>query len=398
MLSVVIVNYNVKYYVGQCLDSLQRALQGIDAEILIVDNHSKDGSVDYLQGYLSDRCRLISMNHNMGFAKGNNVAIRQAKGDYILLLNPDTVVGEDTIREVLRFMDDHPDAGAAGVCMHYCDGRKAPESRRGLPTPMTAFYKMTGLCRRFPMSQRFGKYYMAYLPWDKPCQIDVVSGAFCMLRRRALDEIGLLDEDFFMYGEDIDLSYRLLKGGFSNWYVPTSILHYKGESTEKSSFRYVHVFYQAMLIFFRKHFGNLSFLLTIPIKMAIYVKAIAALFSILKDWMIKTLGLRSVRKEKSPVFYFLGLAEHVEVFRQMMQKKGLSCECVVATEQLVSDGHLTLFEQQRPQKPTVVVYDTAAYSYAAILRIFAEKPEEQVEVGIYHPEKQLLITEKEIIE
>ena len=145
MLSVVIVNYNVRYYVGQCLDSLQCALQGMDAEILIVDNHSTDGSVEYLQPYLSERCRLISLTHNLGFAKGNNVAIQQAKGDYILLLNPDTVVGEDSIREVLHFMEDHPDAGAVGVCMHYCDGRKAPESRRGLPTPMTAFYKMTGL-------------------------------------------------------------------------------------------------------------------------------------------------------------------------------------------------------------------------------------------------------------
>ena len=397
MLSVVIVNYNVKYYVGQCLDSLQRALQGMDAEILIVDNNSKDGSVDYLQPYLSDRCQLISMNHNMGFAKGNNVAIRQAKGDYVLLLNPDTVVGEETIREVLHFMDDHPEAGAVGVCMHYCDGRKAPESRRGLPTPITAFYKMTGLCRRFPKSTRFGKYYMAYLPWDKPCQIDIVSGAFCMLRRRALDEVGLLDEDFFMYGEDIDLSYRLLKGGYTNWYFPASILHYKGESTEKSSFRYVHVFYQAMLIFFKKHFGNLSFLLTIPIKMAIYVKAMAALFTIVRQWIVKSLGLRSVKKEKQPVFYFLGLAENMEAFMQMMQKNGLTCECHEATEQTMSNGHLSLFDGRQLQKPAIVVYDTAAYSYAVILRNFAQKPEENVEVGIYHPQQQLLITEKEII-
>ncbi len=397
MLSVVIVNYNVKYYVGQCLDSLQRALQGIDAEILIVDNHSKDGSVDYLQPYLSDRCRLISMNHNTGFAKGNNVAIRQAKGEYILLLNPDTIVGENTIREVIRFMDEHPDAGAAGVCMHYCDGRKAPESRRGLPTPMTAFYKMTGLCRRFPQSERFGKYYMAYLPWDKPCQIDIVSGAFCMLRKRALDEVGLLDEDFFMYGEDIDLSYRLLKGGYSNWYIPVSILHYKGESTEKSSFRYVHVFYQAMLIFFRKHYGNLSLLLSLPIKLAIYTKAMTALFSIVKNWIVKTLGLRSVSKEKQPVFCFLGLEEHMEAFRQLMEAKGVPFNCHVATEEDMSDGHQSLFGQQHPQTPTVVVYDTAAYSYATMLSIFARNPIEQVEIGVYHPQQHLLITEKEIL-
>ena len=397
MLSVVIVNYNVKYYVGQCLDSLKHALQGIDAEILVVDNHSKDGSVEYLQPYLSDNCRLISMNHNVGFAKGNNVAIRQAKGDYILLLNPDTVVGEDVIADVLRFMQDHDDAGAVGVCMHYCDGRKAPESRRGLPTPMTAFYKMTGLCRRFPNSKRYGKYYMAYLPWDEACKIDVVSGAFCMLRKRALDEVGLLDEDFFMYGEDIDLSYRLLKGGYTNWYVPTSILHYKGESTEKSSFRYVHVFYQAMLIFFRKHYGHLSFLLSIPIKIAIYIKALSALVSIFRQWLFKFLGLHAGKKEKQTVYHFFGLQEHADDFKQLAQKKGLSYVIHTVTDEDKSNGHLSLLGHDTIQKPTIIVYDTAAYSYATMLRLFAEQPMDNVELGIYHPQQQLLITEKEIL-
>lgn len=397
MLSVVIVNYNVKYYVGQCLDSLKRALQGVDAEILIVDNHSKDSSVEYLQSYLSDRCRLISMNHNVGFAKGNNVAIRQAKGDYILLLNPDTVVGEDVIKDVLRFMEEHDDVGAVGVCMHYCDGRKAPESRRGMPTPMTAFYKMTGLCRRFPNSKRYGKYYMAYLPWDEACKIDVVSGAFCMLRKRALDEVGLLDEDFFMYGEDIDLSYRLLKGGYTNWYLPASILHYKGESTEKSSFRYVHVFYQAMLIFFRKHYGHLSFLLSIPIKIAIYVKALSALISIVRQWLFKSLGLHHVKKERQAVYHFFGLQEHVEDFKQLAQKKGFSCVCHAETDEGMGNGHLLLLSHDTIQNPTIVVYDTAAYSYATMLRFFAQQPTDNVEMGIYHPQQQLLITEKEIL-
>ena len=173
-------------------------------------------------------------------------------------------------------MDAHPDAGAAGVRMLQGNGSDAKESRRGLPSPMVAFYKMAGLCSRYPQSRRFGHYYMGYLPWSEPAQIEVVSGAYCLLRREVLDKVGLLDEDYFMYGEDIDLSYRIFKGGYHNYYLPEKILHYKGESTHKSSFRYVHVFYDAMLIFLRKHYGHVSFLLALPIKAAVYMKAALA--------------------------------------------------------------------------------------------------------------------------
>ena len=190
----------------------------------------------------------------------------------MLLLNPDTVVYEPTIKGCLQFMDEHPEAGGAGVRMMNREGNPAPESRRAVPTPWVSMLKMLGFTKR---------YYMSHLPWDQPGRIEVVSGAYCLLRRKALDQVGLLDEDFFMYGEDIDLSYRLLKGGWQNWYLPFDIIHYKGESTEKTSFRYVHVFYQAMLIFFRKHYGHLSFLLTLPIKTAIYFRAFVALMQML---------------------------------------------------------------------------------------------------------------------
>ena len=191
----------------------------------------------------------------------------------MLLLNPDTVVVEDTLRGVLTFMDEHPKAGGAGVMMCYEDGSKAPESRRALPTPWVAALKMLGFTKR---------YYMSHLPWDQPCRIEVVSGAFCLLRHEALKTVGLLDEDFFMYGEDIDLSFRLLKGGWENWYLPYSIIHYKGRSTQKSDYRYVHVFYQAMLIFFQKHYSHLSLVYTVPVKMAIYFRALIALTDILR--------------------------------------------------------------------------------------------------------------------
>ena len=271
-LSIVIVSYNVRSYVEQCLQSVRCALDGIEAEVFVVDNHSEDDTIEVLRRDYP-WVRLVVNRENMGFSRANNIAIRQSGGEYVLLLNPDTVVEPGTLRGVLAFMDSHPRAGGAGVMMHNADGTLAPESRRAIPTPWVSALKMLGFTRR---------YYMSHLPWDQPGRIDIISGAFCMLRRQTLDEVGLLDEDFFMYGEDIDLSYRILKGGWENWYLPYSIVHYKGKSTQKSDYRYVHIFYKAMLIFFSKHYSHLSFFYAMPVKMAIYFRASIALTDILR--------------------------------------------------------------------------------------------------------------------
>ena len=271
-LSIVIVSYNVRNYLEQCLQSVKQALEGIEGEVFVVDNRSDDDSVETVRTNYP-WVRLIVNQENMGFSRANNIAIREASGEYVLLLNPDTIVEKDTLREVLGFMEEHPKAGGAGVMMHNADGSLAPESRRALPTPWVSCLKMLGFSKR---------YYMSHLPWDKPGRIEVISGAFCFLRRKALDEVGLLDEDFFMYGEDIDLSYRLLKGGWENWYLPYPITHFKGKSTQKSDYRYVHIFYKAMLIFFRKHYSHLSVFYALPVKMAIYFRAAIALTDILR--------------------------------------------------------------------------------------------------------------------
>ena len=271
-LSVIIVNYNVRPYLTACLDSVQRALEGIESEVFVVDNHSDDDSVEVISRDYA-WVHLINNRENLGFSKANNIAIRQAQGEYILLLNPDTVVAEETLKGVIDFMDQHPKAGGAGVRMHNADGTLAPESRRAIPTPFVAARKMLGFTKR---------YYMSYLSWDAPAQIEVVSGAFMLLRHKAIYEVGMLDEDYFMYGEDIDLSYRLLQGGWQNWYLPYDIVHYKGQSTSKSDFRYVHVFYQAMLIFFHKHYSHLSFFFSLPVKVAIYFRASLALVDIVR--------------------------------------------------------------------------------------------------------------------
>ena len=285
-LSVVIVNYNVRLLLEECIKSVENALDGIEGDIFVVDNNSSDGSVEYIRERFP-KVHIIANKENLGFARANNQAIRMTDAEYILLLNPDTVVYENTLQGCLDFMDANPEAGGVGVRILTREGNAAPESRRALPTPWVAFLKMLGFTRR---------YYMSHLPWDKPGRIEVVSGAFCMLRHKALDQIGLLDEDFFMYGEDIDLSYRLLKGGWQNWYLPYDIIHYKGESTQKSSFRYVHVFYQAMLIFFRKHYSHLSFLISLPIQTAIYFRAFMALMQMMGDKFRKFLNPNKNRK------------------------------------------------------------------------------------------------------
>ena len=361
-----------------------------------MDNHSKDGSVEALQP-LFPEVRFISSIHNLGFARANNIAIQQSEGEYVLLLNPDTVVAEPAIARCIAFMGEHPDAGALGVKMHTENGRPAMESRRGIPSPLVAFYKMTGLCSRFPNSRRYGKYYMSYLPWDEAAEIEVVSGAFCFLRREALNQVGVLDEDFFMYGEDIDLSYRLLKGGWHNWYLPEHILHYKGESTQKSSFRYVHVFYEAMLIFFRKHYGHLSFLITLPVKLAIFGKAFLALVSMLGEKISRSLGFFSGKREKLPVWLFVGSRQMITACRKIARRNALTAEFCEADAKRHPQGHLAFNGKIKEGVVNYVVYDTGTFSYEQILNIFEENADSEVLIGFYHPENATIITGREVI-
>lgn len=273
-LSVIIVNYNVKYFLEQCLHSVRRAARDVEVEILVVDNNSVDGSVKMINEKFPE-ISLIVNNENKGFSVANNQAIRQAKGEYLLLLNPDTLVEDDTFGKIISFMDSHPDAGGLTVKMVDGKGRFLPESKRSLPTPEVAFYKLFGLSRLFPKSRRFGQYHLTYLDNDKISQIGVLSGAFMLIRRSVLDKIGLLDESFFMYGEDIDLSYRITKAGFKNYYFPEArIIHYKGESTRKTSINYVITFYQAMITFARKHYTQKNArLLAFMIHIAIWFRA-----------------------------------------------------------------------------------------------------------------------------
>lgn len=304
-LSVVIVNYNVAAFLEQALASAQKAMRNIDGEIFVVDNNSADNSVAMVRSKFPD-VHLIENHDNVGFARANNQAIRISKGEYVLLLNPDTVVEEDTFEKCIAFMDAHPQGGGLGVKMVDGNGRFLPESKRGIPYPSSAFYKLFGLSKLFPKSTKFGAYHATYIGEDETAEVEVLSGAFMLLRKEALDKVGLLDEDYFMYGEDIDLSYRILKGGYKNYYFPeTRIIHYKGESTKKGSLNYVYVFYKAMQIFAQKHFSsNNAKLFGVVINVAIWFRAaLAALKRIvgrlllpMADFLIIFIGFFGISK------------------------------------------------------------------------------------------------------
>ncbi|SNC67122.1 Glycosyltransferase, GT2 family [Hymenobacter gelipurpurascens] len=278
-LSVIIVNYNVCYFLEQALLSVRQATEKLQepVEVFVVDNNSVDGSVAMVRSRFPE-VHLIENHENLGFSKANNQAIGQARGEYVLLLNPDTVVEEDTFRQCCDFLDAHPDGGGLGVKMLDGQGCFLPESKRGLPTPKVAFCKIFGLAWLFPKSRRFGRYHLGYLDKDQTHEVEVLSGAFMFMRQTALAQVGHLDEDYFMYGEDIDLSYRLTQGGWKNYYYPgTRIIHYKGESTKRTSVNYVFVFYQAMVIFARKHFApGRAGVFSLLINLAIWLRAAAA--------------------------------------------------------------------------------------------------------------------------
>jgi len=245
--SVVIVNYNVRYFLEQCLVSVKAALQGIDGEIIVVDNISPDDSCEMVKKSFPE-VKLIENKDNVGFSKANNQGVAIAKGDYVLILNPDTVVSEDLFSNILKFGQKQPNLGILGAKLIDGTGNFLPESKRGIPTPKVAFKHLFGI------SKKTGKYYATHLSEDESGAIDVLVGAFMLIERAKYNEVHGFDEDYFMYGEDIDISYKVLKLGYQNYYYPkVQIIHYKGESTSKNA-KYLGNFFGAMRIFYNKHF------------------------------------------------------------------------------------------------------------------------------------------------
>lgn len=257
-LSIIIVNYNVRYFLEQCLHTVRKAIAGVEAEVIVVDNDSADGSIGYLQPVFPE-VRFIQNNQNLGFAKANNQALGHCRGEYVLFLNPDTLIPEDCLHLCLGFIRSHPRAGAIGVRMLDGKGRFLPESKRAFPSPLASFYKLIGLAALFPRSASFNKYALGDLDEHQSHEVDVLAGAFLLGEKKLIADLGGFDESYFMYGEDVDLSYRIQKAGRQNHYFAgCSIIHFKGESSRKESLGYVKNFYGAMLVFVQRHYerGN----------------------------------------------------------------------------------------------------------------------------------------------
>ena len=252
-LSVIIISYNVCAYLRQALGSVIRATEATFHEIIVVDNHSRDGSAEMVRNEFID-VRLIVSESNEGYAAACNKGIIASEGDFILILNPDTIVEHDAIKAALAFMHSHPDAGAAGVRMVDGNGAFLPESKRGFPSPITSLFRFTGMGKLFPNSAFFNAYYLGHLPEDEICRADILTGAFMLVRREALNKAGLFDTAFFMYGEDIDICWRIRKAGFYNYYLPgVHITHFKGKSSMQDREGSLRHFYGAMKIFACKH-------------------------------------------------------------------------------------------------------------------------------------------------
>ena len=306
-LSIIILNYNVRYFLEQCILSVQAAIQNIDAQIIVVDNNSPDDSCEMVKKNFPN-VTLIENKENTGFPKGNNIGVEAARGEYICILNPDTVVAEDTFVKILAFAETKPDLGIVGCKLIDGTGNFLPESKRGLPTPFVAFTKISGLYKIASNSKLFGKYYASHITANQTGKVDILVGAFMLMKKKLYQEIGGFDERYFMYGEDIDLCYSVLKSGKNNYYFHgTTVIHYKGESTVKDK-TYMKRFKQGMDLFYEKHFRK-------PFLFSVFMQSGMLLFSFLKMFRSK------LKKKPVPENYILVTQNpDPEIIKMLSQK------------------------------------------------------------------------------
>lgn len=379
--TTVIVNYRLKYFLEQTLRSVEEAYSYIPGETIVIDNNSGDGSIDYLEKRFPE-VKFIRNTENMGFAKANNQGFALANTEFILILNPDTIIGSDTLKDCVEWMDDHSECGCIGVKMTDGNGQFLPESKRSFPSVWNSFCKLFGLSALFPKSQFFGRYALRYLSEDEVHQVDVLSGAFMFVRKDLLMSVGGFDEDFFMYGEDMDLSYRLICDGKINYYLPTPIIHYKGECTKTESIDYVRVFYQAMHIFYRKHYPNQSIIDSAFVKSAIGLRmCIQAAKNVVIQPIFK--ALRQSDKTSSDLYL---LSDSPDEIKRILPIEGF----------ILSDIHVLsdLKELPKPRAKQNVIIDDRKFSYNEIVRLIGKHASKQRFYHIYASASDVIISPK----
>lgn len=374
-LSVIILNYNVRYFLEQCVVSVQKALINLDAEIIVVDNNSSDDSCEMMK-QLFPHIKFIENPVNVGFPKGNNIAVAEAKGEYICILNPDTVVAEDAFEKILKFLipDFKSEIGIVGCKLIDGTGNFLPESKRGVPTPWVAFTKIFGL---YKFSNAFGKYYAQHLTENQSGKVDILVGAFMVMKRDLYLQVGGFDENCFMYSDDIDLSYMIQKLGKENFYFhETSVIHYKGESTVRDE-KYLKRFREAMQFFYKKHFKK-SVIFDVMMQVGSYF------FTIFKQ-------KQQIQNERKIFQYVLITknAENESAVSEVLSKKEFSFVLRVFDKMNVLEKEIENFKKQKCNYE--VIFDTYSFSFKEIIEFMEKNKSKNITFKNYISQSNYLI-------
>lgn len=387
-LSVVIVHSNEKYFLAQCLHSLLKALQPISAEVIVVDNASTDDSQSYIKRLFPQVCYIYNTD-NVGFVCANNQALHLCQGDYILLLHPDTLLPEDNIQQVIRFFDVHSEAGVCGVKMHAGNGYFLPESKRRYPSASAYFWHLSGISQIFPHQSWFDDFYLSRYSSHEVHPVSVLASPYMMMRRDTIEKTGLFDEDFSVYGEDLDLSCRMEEAGYTNYYLPYPILHYKNDSAKKLSTQYIRSVYGAMHTFFRKRSYRYNSVTRVMQHASIHMQygmkqAAEALRRNISQFMPV--------HQLIPRYFIFAHEDSVLGIRKLLKKNHLNGphHIMIANERSTAQGHDIVIPGKNGF--THVVYDSRVFSYKKMLDLLTGCKLQGVQLGVYHPQYHILVT------